>query len=559
MTVVKGMSGCALFAIGLLAANGCGGDAEGGEGVNDSETVKTLAQPVFGGNTAEGTTISAGPVGATALVSVVQVGNCSGTLVTPTKVVTAAHCFLCPTTTSPAAISVSFAQGGGTFAAAAPPALYPGYTLDCSDPMPDPFDIAVLTLATPVPAAVATPQPLFLSDPLAAINDTTLQLPCVVAGYGGNVHPSSGEGAGTRRFGNLVPQWYHDFCGDVCEGPCTSIPVWRQDLLTVTNEAITAKGDSGGGLFCTVNGAPALVGVASGNSRIDAWCNTESNSIKASTGGHAGVRDFLIQQVGFPSVGSNTSFALNSKGSTFVNDRARVVDTTSSRGASIAAGSAGRLGVESFVGSSFFNAPMQVADRARIDGTLRVNGSIQRGNSIQGTLLPHTFSQLPAWDLAVTFPTTTSPAIHLFQSQKQTLDAAFANKLVTNVTVDWGANLTLACGTTYFIDRLTINQGGQLTIDSNCGPGRVFIKSSLVINGGTISDTNASIIGDTLIGYLGTQAISVNTVYGTVVAPRAKVTVANQNWVFGAIFASTIEVHQDSGVMHYPFNFSWTP
>ncbi len=75
---------------------------------------------------------------------------------TPTKVVSAAHCFKCPTITTAGAVSVSFAQGGGSFSLAAPPALLAGSNNDCPSTYPDAFDFAVLTLATPVPASVAS-------------------------------------------------------------------------------------------------------------------------------------------------------------------------------------------------------------------------------------------------------------------------------------------------------------------------------------------------------------------------------------------------------------------
>lgn len=70
---------------------------------------------------------------------------------------------------------------------------------------------------------------------------------------------------------------------------------------------------------------------------------------------------------------------------------------------------------------------------------------------------------------------------------------------------------------------------------------------------GEIVDINPG-FGDVLVGYTGTSAVSVGALYGTLVAPRAKVTVENGVSLLGAIFAGTVEVHQDSAVVHYPFN-----
>lgn len=522
--------------------------------------MKEITQPIYGGNTVTDLTTSAGPVGATALLTINGAApGCSGTLVTPTKIVTAAHCFKCPTITSATQVSVSFAQGGGSFALASPPAVFALSNNDCPT-HPDAFDMAVVTLATPVPATVATPQPLFLSDSYTALVDGSLLQPCLLAGYGGNVVYSSGDGAGPRRVGSLVPQWYSDSCGDICEGPCNDNPFWREDLQS--NQAHGAKGDSGGGLFCTLNGSPALIGVSSGYSYIDNLCNTEYNGIQAPTGtfNDGGLKDFLIQQIGFPDVATRVSFAIYAKtGGVNINDRASVVTSTGNSGAPVASRSGGRLGTDTFVGNVFANGNVQVADRARVAGTLTANGSIAIGNGVQGNFVKHRYSQLPTWDLPVVYPTVTAPAIALAQGERRTIGSEMAGKLIASVTVDQTANLTLACGTTYFINNLTINAGGRVSMDTGCGPARMFVKTKIVVNYGDIVDINGAVIGDTLIGYTGNFPVTLGAFYGTIVAPNARVVVANGVSALGAIFASSVEVHQDSAVVHHPFNFPWLP
>jgi hypothetical protein len=199
---------------------------------------------------------------------------------------------------------------------------------------------------------------------------------------------------------------------------------------------------------------------------------------------------------------------------------------------------------------------MQVADRARVNGTLTANGSIAIGNQVQGTFLRHRYSQLPAWDLAVTYPTTTSPAVTLEPGVQRTIGAEVAGTLISSITVDQSANLTLSCGTTYFVSNLTINAGGRISVNTSCGPARIFVRNRITNNHGEIVDLNPG-FGDILVGYTGTNAVSVGALYGTLVAPRAKVTVENGISLIGAIFAGTVEVHQDSAVIHYPFNFPW--
>lgn len=553
MATFRRFVGRASLAICVAGVSGCAEANEGGDAVMDSDTVKSIAQPIYGGDTAIDNTSTTGLVGATA--SILKNGSlsCSGTLVTPTKVVSAAHCFRCPDITDPSIVSVKFAQSATMFPLSVAPVVYPGSDPTCT--VANAFDVSVLTLATPVPTSVATPQAIFLADPYTALTDNSLLQPCRLAGYGGNVIYNSGVGAGPRRVGTLVPEWYLDRCGDVCEGLCNDTPFWREDLNLAPVHG--ADGDSGGGLFCTLNGAPALIGVHSGNQNFNNYCNDEHNTIQSPTG-DPGVRAFLMQQLDFPVVATTSAFAVLAKGSLDVNDRAGVLQATGNRGALIGAGGGGRLGTDTFVGNTFANGPMMVSDRARVDVTLTANGNVSIGNQVQGSFTEYRYSQLPSWDLAVSYPTATAPAIYLEQGAQRTIGTEVAGKLITSVTIGQAANLTLACGTTYFINVLTINAGGRISVNTSCGPGRIFVRSSFTNNYGEIVDINPG-FGDVLLGYTGTSAINVGAFYGTIVAPRARVTVLNGKVILGAIFAGSVEIHQDSAVLHYPFNFPWGP
>lgn len=542
-------------ATGLFGCSEASDPNERGESKLDRDIVKSITQPIYGGDTAIDNASTTGAVGASASILINGFPSCSGTLVTPTKVISAAHCFRCPDITNAALVSVTFAQNPSVFALAAPPVVHPQSDSTCTHA--DAFDMSVLTLATPVPASVATPQPVLLADPQTAITDNSLLQPCKLIGYGGNVNYNSGVGAGPRRAGTLVPEWYLDLCGDYCEGTCNNgnVTFWREDLNS--NQAHGADGDSGGGLFCTINGAPALIGVHSGNSNFDSFCNSEHNAIQAPTGGPF-ARDFLIQQLAFPTVANTSSFAVLAKGAVLVNDRASVLNSSGNSGAMIGGGGGGRLGTDTRVGNTFVNGAIAVADRARVDVALTANGNVSLGNQVQGTFTEYRYSALPGWDLTVNYPTATASAVTLAQGERRTIGSEMANKVIPSVTVDQAANLTLACGTTYFINRLTLNAGGRISVDTSCGPARIFVRTSITNNYGEIVDITPG-LGDILVGYTGTSALNLGAFHATIVAPRAKVTVLNGNVVLGAIFAQTVEIHQDSVVLHYPFNFAWGP
>ena len=95
------------------------------------------------------------------------------------------------------------------------------------------------------------------------------------------------------------------------------------------------------------------------------------------------------------------------------------------------------------------------------------------------------------------------------------------------------------------------------TVDTACGPARIFVKFRIVINNGELVDVDPAVHGDVLVGYSGTTAVTTSAFQATLVAPNAKVSVANGVSFLGAIFAASVEAHQDSFVAHFPFNLPW--
>ena len=165
-------------------------------------------------------------------------GFCSGTLITPRAVATAAHC----------AVGINNADGrfsveGVTYATTSIH-VHPSYndfTLN--------NDIAVFRLSRPI--TNIEPSPIFRGTPRVG------QILTLV-GYGAGGTGASGHTGdfGTKRVG-LTP----------IDGVEETLITWRFDDETESN---TAPGDSGGAAFLDVNGQYHLAGITSGGDRWDA-------------------------------------------------------------------------------------------------------------------------------------------------------------------------------------------------------------------------------------------------------------------------------------------------
>ena len=163
---------------------------------------------------------------------------CSGTLITPVHVATAAHC----------AVGIGHQDGRfsveGTTYATTMIHVHPQYndfTLH--------NDIAVFHLNRPV--AAVDPSPIFRGTPQVGQMLT-------LVGYGAGGTGESGHTGdfGTKRVGTTP-----------IDGVEESLITWRFDN---ENESNTAPGDSGGAAFLTINEQYYLAGITSGGDRWDA-------------------------------------------------------------------------------------------------------------------------------------------------------------------------------------------------------------------------------------------------------------------------------------------------
>lgn len=280
------------------------------------------AQELYGSGVAPDMTSTSGY-----RASVGRVGGgftCSGTAVANATVLTAAHC-LCNWSTGQmrpkGSLTFFLPQAGGFTSVDTTYAVHPSFT--CSDtdgeiPLVGPGDLAVITLATPIPLNVLQEYPGVHLGPTKADWDSgKLDAPTFAVGWGGTVKYDSGSGLGTRRYGALSASPEIDPCNNyIFEGSCNAYHQWESIALGAYG-AVTAPGDSGGPLFLTgAAGKLVVAGVSSGwYDPTPPWAATAKwiRNVWAPTGniGKLGNHTFLIGALGGDADGDSVPNAID--------------------------------------------------------------------------------------------------------------------------------------------------------------------------------------------------------------------------------------------------------
>jgi len=182
---------------------------------------------------------------------------CSGVVLSPTKVLTAAHC-LGSLRTMVVRTSSTMAFSGGLASGVAAAAVAPGFAHTFED------DLAVLTLTSPT-----TAPPIRLADPAEDLTYTRPGAPLQVAGFG-NRNPMVGRqkiglltAADVRVRRCPLPSWA------ICDSGGSAGAVLRRFRGHIIKRKIkrsVCSGDSGGPLVARTPSGPRLIGTAEASS-----------------------------------------------------------------------------------------------------------------------------------------------------------------------------------------------------------------------------------------------------------------------------------------------------
>lgn len=522
-------------------------------------------------------------VQATARIHMADGGFCSGTLVTPNQVLSAAHCF-CDSRSG----AVVFAGDNGQVEAGARqwPILdvaIPENAKLCGPVWADsskddpayhqPFDIALVTIGPDAQGLPpVTPSPMFLGDVRIAQAAGILGENVWAVGYGKNApspwDPSneSCPGCGVRRSGPIGEVVYkNDECSSFIfplEKDCFDAPLWVAKSISKGNFSEPAQGDSGGGLFFNVdiactnsNQGTQAPGLLAGV--LSAWHSSSENRSRWAPLDHSA--QFICDNLSVPvsrTQRQQRADGVTAKRRVEINDRAQVV-APGNRTAAISAGEQIVLGADALVGEAYSSGSIWLRERAIVERVVQATRNIISQNHVTvGQKQEGVCTKIEPFSFDPAFSAGTHDRVFVHSGSDAFLDVHLSpGDDIRDLTVRDRVRVHFAPGLYVFRD-LDLAPGAVLNIPDNTwiylmGEAEQKFRGTLEGNAGSI-----------FWGIPRARSVVLGGEWrGALVAPRAHVVgdMVEGAILVGNFFVDSFTLHQGRVLLTVPFLGSWIP
>jgi hypothetical protein len=286
---------------------------------------------------------------------------------------------------------------------------------------------------------------------------------------------------------------------------------------------------------------------------------------RARRAGDAGVDKGIQNPSADPPKVTLTGLCFHAHGNLSIGNNVKIVGTTAGTFAAVANASGGgttALGTDIQVGDVWSRAPVTIADRTIVNGSVRSNLAITPatfpgpgGQNVTGQAAANSVIVVPALDFNVTFPTQNQGPIDLDPGHPPTTRAINPGAW-GDVTVKTGCELQLKTGT-YTFTSLDLETNGKISLDSKNGQVLIHVKGNLIWRGLLTERTGTTpkLFMSCFATNPPASPISLEAPFrGTFVAPNASVTLAPlaAPGFTGAFFAKDITVQPNQTITFIP-------